>query len=85
MLLDSGHPEARLYPLGMVWDESNIVIERRTSALINESNLMAQTISAALSKKGNTQRNKTIAKMNVHTVPFDPFEGPEEGSENGQS
>lgn len=74
-----------MYPLGMVWDESNIVKERRTSLMINESTLMQLTISAALSSKGGRELQKHIKKINVHTVPFEPpIEGLEEETENGE-
>lgn len=69
----------------MVWDESNIVLERQRNALITESNLMQQTISSALSKEGGRERTKTINQMNVQTVPFErPIEGRDEETEEWQ-
>lgn len=81
-MLENGHPEARIYPLGMVHDESILVTERKNREMVTQSNLMQATISAVLSKKGGEQYKRLVSRLNVHTVPFErPVEGRSIGDE----
>lgn len=67
LLLDHGHPEARKYPIGMLMDESNLVIERQNSATLTEANLLQLAIDGILSKKQREQFAKLSRKLNVET------------------
>jgi hypothetical protein len=71
LLLDHGHPEARLYPLGMLWDESNLVIERVNGRIVTEASLLQFAVNSILCKKSRTEFSKMIQSLNVETRPFD--------------
>lgn len=76
LCLDHGHPEARLYPLGMLWDESNLVIERVNGATVTEANLLQHAIGSILSKKSGTHFQKMIRDINVETRLIDDEDTP---------
>lgn len=79
-MLDAGHPEAWWYPLGMVWDESNMVLERQNQALIQQSILMQQVILSVIGgRSGGSALRNGIARHNVETIPYHPPEGEHEG------
>jgi hypothetical protein len=62
-----GHSEARRYPLGMLSDESILVIERANSAIVTEANLLQQAIHGILSKKAREEFAKSMRKLNVES------------------
>jgi hypothetical protein len=61
----------------MVWDESNLVIERVNNATVTEANLLQHAIGSVLSKKSRTEFTKMIKSLNVETRPFDHEATPE--------
>lgn len=67
----------------MIWDECNIVKERRNRQTITETTLMQHVISSVLSgQKGHKGLQKAIASINIETVPIEqPVDGPGEGLE----
>ena len=74
LLLSHGHVDAHKYPLGMVYDESNFIIERKNAEMVTEVLLMQQAISGLLAKEGRKQFTKTLKGLNVETGPIRPPE-----------
>lgn len=82
LLLDHGHPEATAYPLGMLMDESNLVIERQNGAIVTEANLLQMAVHGVLSKSARDSFAKSLKKLNVETrLLNDETEDPD--TENG--
>lgn len=81
-MLDHGHPEARRYPVGLLLDESNIVIERVNGAIVTEANLLNMSVHGILSKGSRDSFSKAIRKLNIETRPYDA-ESDEPDTENG--
>lgn len=79
LLLAHGHPYARRYPLGMVWDESNMIKERQNALEITRATLLQKAVASILSSKAGTDFSKTIAGLNIETKPLKPREGPAQG------
>ena len=55
----------------MLWDESNLVIERLNGATVTEANLLQHAIGSILSKKSRTEFQKMIRNLNVETRLID--------------
>lgn len=70
LLLEAGHPEARHYPLGMLYDESNLVIERRNASIVTDSQLRNLSAMGVFSKKARTEFSKQVKLLNVVTKPL---------------
>ena len=81
-MLDHGHPQARKYPIGLLLDESNIVIERLNGAIVTEANLMRMAVNGVLSKGSRQAFDKTIRKLSIETRPYD-VEPEQPDTENG--
>lgn len=58
-----GHPEARAYPIGMVWDEVSIVVERNNAKSGTEATLIQMAVSSVLSKDGHKQFTKVMKEL----------------------
>lgn len=52
LLLDHGHQYARFYPVGWVWEESQIVVERINREEASRTALLQVAGSAVMSKDG---------------------------------
>lgn len=63
LLLDHGHQHARFYPLGMVWDEAQIVVERLNQEEASRTALLQLAGAAVMSKKGNSLLQKVLKEM----------------------
>lgn len=67
LLLAEGHPDAGLYPVGMLQDEAEIVIERANMAQAGTAimhQMAASTIpTAGMSKTSLTKAHKGFQKM----------------------
>jgi len=63
LLLDHGHPLARLYPLGMMMDEASIVIRRINNGQVTQATLLQGAVSGVLSKKANKEFQKQISRL----------------------
>lgn len=70
LLLDHGHPEARHYPLGMLSDETALVIERVNGNIVTDANLLQLAIGSVLSKKARIEFSDAIGRLNVVTRVF---------------
>lgn len=55
----------------MVWDESNLVVERVNNLIITQANLTQAAISSVLSKKGGGNYQRMVASLNVETKARD--------------
>ncbi len=62
-MLANGHPEARRYPVGMLWDESRIVVERVNGVLATQAILLRQAITSVFSEEGAKGFSVTISKL----------------------
>lgn len=63
LLLDHGHPAARKYPLGMVWEEALIVTERVNLMVVTQAQLTRMAISASFSNKGHAHFKEQIKRL----------------------
>ena len=63
LLLDHGHSEARYYPIGMVWEEASIVVERLNQEEASRTALLQLAGAAVMSKKGASLLQKVLKEM----------------------
>lgn len=66
LLLSEGHPDAPHYPIGMVWDEARLAVERINRFHATQAVLVQQAVSSILSKDGAKEFKKTITGLNNH-------------------
>lgn len=59
----NGHPRAREYPLGMLWDEARIVVNRQTAESAHRALLYRAAISATRSEEGAKAFDKMIMEL----------------------
>lgn len=52
LLVANGHPNAGLYPLGMLNDEAALVIEQENNRIVTEATLIQAAATSVLSKEG---------------------------------
>lgn len=69
MLRAHGHTAPETYPLGMMSDEVNLVIERVNGLLITEASLIRDAVSGMVSKKNSKAFGDSVKRLNVETVP----------------
>lgn len=65
----NGHPEARHYPLGMVYDEAALVEERENGRIVTEAMLLQTAVASILSKKAKSAFTKQIKSLTVEVKP----------------
>lgn len=63
----SGHPEARHYPLGYLYDEAALVEERESSRIATESILIQLAAASVMGKDARTAFTKRLKMLNVET------------------
>lgn len=63
LLLDHGHPHARRYPIGMVWDEATLVVERMNREAASNTALLQLAAGSLLSKEAGKQLKKTLKEL----------------------
>lgn len=63
LLLDSGHAHAFQYPLGMVWEEARLVVERRNHTSAHETALLHAAAAAIFSKEGMKNLKKILKEL----------------------
>jgi len=68
--MSHGHTEAQRYPLGMVYDEANLVTERINTKIITEAELIKLAVLGILSKSARKQFSKLIKQINVVVKPI---------------
>lgn len=64
LLLSEGHTDAQHYPIGMVWDEARIIVERQNGAHATTAILTQLAVVSVLSKEGQREFKKTIKRLN---------------------
>lgn len=64
MLLSEGHADAPYYPIGKVWDECRLVVERHNGAHATQAVLVQLAVASILSKDGAKEFKKTINRLN---------------------
>lgn len=63
LLLDHGHPEAQHYPVGMVFVEAEIVVERLNGMEATRAVLIQMAASSVMSRKGAAEFQKLIKRL----------------------
>ncbi len=63
LLLDHGHHQARHYPIGMVWEEARIVVDRVNQETASSATLMQAAMVGANSKKGAQAFKKILKEL----------------------
>ena len=63
LLLDHGHRHARFYPIGMVWEEAQIVVERVNHEEASRTALLQIAGSAVMSKEGSKLLKKVLKEL----------------------
>jgi hypothetical protein len=63
LLQSEGHPEARLYPVPLLWQELQIVRRRLNRVHATEATLTRMAVSSVLSKEAGKQFDKTVKKL----------------------
>lgn len=63
LLLDHGHTEARFYPIGMLWEEAQIVVERINQEEASRTALLQLAGAAVMSKKGAKLLQNVLKEM----------------------
>lgn len=62
----NGHPDAGLYPVHRIWEEVDIVVERRNHQTATESILFLMAVSAGMgSKEAHKQFNEVIKDLSA--------------------
>ncbi|QPZ53311.1 tail protein [Achromobacter phage vB_AchrS_AchV4] len=64
LLLDHGHSEATEYPIGMLWDEGDLVVERLNGQAITEAVLFQMAAGSLLSKDAAREFKKIVTGLN---------------------
>jgi len=55
---------AQQYPIGMVWDEARLVVERRNREHATNAILTQLAVASILSKDGRKEFTKTVKRLN---------------------
>lgn len=63
LLLANGHTQAHDYPLGMVWVEAELVVQRVNRQEADRATLLQMAVSSILSKKAAKAFDKATKRM----------------------
>lgn len=63
LLLDHGHPHAWHYPIRMVWEEAEMVVERLNGVAVTEAVFLQMAVSALFSKEGAKEFSKVVKRL----------------------
>jgi hypothetical protein len=63
-LLANGHPEAPHYPIGVVWDEAQIVVGRDNRNFATTAILLQMAVSSMFSKDSAKEFNAKMKDLN---------------------
>lgn len=69
LLLASGHADAIHYPLGQLYDEANLVIERENNRILTEANLLQLAVGSLLSDKARKAFTARQKELNMTVKP----------------
>ncbi len=70
LLLANGHRDAWHYPLGMLYDEADLVVERENGRIITEAQTLQLAMASVLSKKGASAFTARLKDLNVISRPI---------------
>lgn len=62
-MLEHGHTQARDYPVGMVWDEAEIVVERVNGLEATRAIFIQLAAASVMSKKAAGEFSKQIKRL----------------------
>lgn len=62
--MSEGHTDAQYYPIGMVWDEARLAVERQNGHHATTAILTQLAVVSVLSKDGRKEFKKTIRRLN---------------------
>lgn len=62
-MIESGHWQARRYPLGMVWEEAQLVVERKNRDAASNTALLHTAAAAVMSKEGGRALKKILKEL----------------------
>lgn len=63
LLLSEGHPQARHYPIAMVWSESRIVRQRNAARVKRDTVVLQMAIASNFGKKAGKQLETLLKEM----------------------
>jgi hypothetical protein len=63
LLKAHGHSEPHRYPVGMVWDESNLVVEHLNRAEATRAVLLQMAVSSVLSEEAGKEFKKIVERL----------------------
>lgn len=63
LLLDHGHTHALHYPVGRVWEEAEIVVQRVNQEKASDTSLMRVAVGAVISKEGAKLLDKVLKEL----------------------
>lgn len=70
LCLAHGHPDAWVYPLGMLADESNLIVERENGRIVTECQTLQLGMAGILSQKAVTAFTERLKMLNTHVKPM---------------
>lgn len=63
LLQAHGHPEARFYPVPMLWTETTLVRQRVNRQMATEAILVQHAVMSVLSEKGGKAFDEQVKKL----------------------
>lgn len=63
LLIEHGHSQARRYPLAMLWEESQLVVERINQMEVTRAILLQHAAGSIVSKKGQKAFQKLLKEL----------------------
>jgi len=63
LLLANGHPAAATYPLGLLNEECDLVVQRLNRQTVTEAILLQMAVSSLFSSEGGDVFSKQISKL----------------------
>lgn len=70
LCLAHGHEDAWQYPLGMLDDESNLIVERENGRIVTEAQTLQLGMAGILSPKAVKAFTDRIKELNVQVKPI---------------
>lgn len=64
LLQANGHPAVRQYPVGRVWEEAELVVERLNREAATQATVLHAAYAATQTKKGSQHFNKLVKRLN---------------------
>lgn len=71
LALSQGHAEAWHYPLGMLYDECDLIIERENNRIITEAQTLQLAMASMFGNEGRKAFTERLKVLNVQAKPRD--------------